>query len=327
MSEPALRLLSLGAGVQSSATLILSARGDLPKLDGAIFADTGWEPPRVYAHLQRLMREVAEPAGIPVYQVAAGNIRADALDSESRFATMPLFIRNPDGTEGMARRQCTGDYKVKPIKRKIRELLGHPHPEPVPKGLYVEQWIGISTDERGRAMEVDPDAPEGTRRLRLKVGDARYARNRYPLLELGMSREQCEVLLAGTGFDGTPKSACVGCPYHSNRQWRDMRDNHPDEWADAVEFDESVRHGSARATAQGQDLIGNAYLHRARVALPLAPIDHVTSAEWRSRQTDILHMLAVDEFEESLSDEEDRELGGCSPFSCHGEDVEDDDEE
>ena len=42
MSEP-LRILSLGAGVQSSAVLLMSCDGVLPKLDCAIFADTGWE--------------------------------------------------------------------------------------------------------------------------------------------------------------------------------------------------------------------------------------------------------------------------------------------
>ena len=36
-----LRLLSLGAGVQSTTLLLLAAEGRLPKLDGAIFSDTG----------------------------------------------------------------------------------------------------------------------------------------------------------------------------------------------------------------------------------------------------------------------------------------------
>ncbi|MFD6245348.1 hypothetical protein ACFWGG_09250, partial [Streptomyces roseolus] len=81
---PQFRALSLGAGVQSSALLALSAEGVLPKVDYAIFADTGWEPQSVYAHLDRLEREIAEPAGIPLLRVSSGNIRDDALDPDHR---------------------------------------------------------------------------------------------------------------------------------------------------------------------------------------------------------------------------------------------------
>lgn len=104
---PQFRAISLGAGIQSSAMLALSANGVLPKADVAIFADTGWEPAAVYAHLDRLEREIATPAGIPVLRVSSGNIRADALDPDRRFASMPLHILNKNGGQGMTRRQCT----------------------------------------------------------------------------------------------------------------------------------------------------------------------------------------------------------------------------
>lgn len=166
--EPKLRVLSLGAGVQSTTLLMLSAEGRLPKLDAAIFADTGWEPTAVYEHLDRLEREIAQPAGIPIYRVQTGNIRNDALDPAHRFASMPLFVKNQDGGDGMTRRQCSAEYKIKPIKAQVRQLLGYPHPTPVPKGMYAEQWIGISRDEFGRARDAD----------------VLYARNTFPLLDL-----------------------------------------------------------------------------------------------------------------------------------------------
>jgi hypothetical protein len=101
---PALRVLSLGAGVQSTALLILAARGDLEPLDAAVFADTGWEPAAVYAHLDRIETEIARPAGIPILRVGNGHIREDALDPAHRFASMPLYVRNPGGEEGLTRR-------------------------------------------------------------------------------------------------------------------------------------------------------------------------------------------------------------------------------
>ncbi|MDN5768878.1 MAG: hypothetical protein L0H96_26035 [Humibacillus sp.] len=315
---PTLRVLSLGAGKQSTALLLLSAQGILPRLDAAIFADTGWEPGVVYEHLERIEREIARPAGIPIYRVSSGNIRADALDPAHRFASMPLYVLNQDGTPGMTRRQCTSEYKLKPIKRQVRDLLGYPHPTRVPDGVYVEQWIGISTDERDRA--IDKDTGE------LKTGDVRYSRNRYPLLDLGLSRDACTIALTRAGFAATPKSACTGCPFHTNAQWRDLRDNHPTEFADAVAFDTAIRGGAARANADGNPLLGQAYLHRSRLPLGQAPIDRVTFREWATRQGDLLHELALAEFEESLPAEATEQLGGCSPFACHGAAVTDPEE-
>ena len=62
-SPPTLRLLSLGAGVQSTTLLLMSLCGELPKLDAAIFADTGWEPARVYEHLERITAEAERGGG------------------------------------------------------------------------------------------------------------------------------------------------------------------------------------------------------------------------------------------------------------------------
>lgn len=288
-----MRYLSLGAGVQSTTVLMLAAEGRIGPLDGAVFADTGWEPAAVYEHLNRLEREVAQPAEIPIHRVSVGNIRNDALDPAHRFASMPLFVKNAGGGDGMIRRQCTSEYKLKPIKRKVRELLGVPHPTPVPKGTVAEIWIGISVDEIGRA----------------KDSDVKYMRNAFPLLDLGWRRTDCERYLRRNGFGETPKSACIGCPFHGNRQWREMRDQHPEEFADAVDFDAAIRAGNARANEDGSPLLGEAFLHRSRLPLDRAPIDRVTSAERKSWQTDIFDAIADAEDEEGDPD-------GCSPWTC-----------
>jgi 3'-phosphoadenosine 5'-phosphosulfate sulfotransferase (PAPS reductase)/FAD synthetase len=79
-----LRLLSLGAGVQSTAVLLLACERVIPPFDHALFADTGWEPRAVYETLSRL-RERAAQAGFPIRMVSAGNIRTDALNGTRRF--------------------------------------------------------------------------------------------------------------------------------------------------------------------------------------------------------------------------------------------------
>lgn len=288
MSAPVeLRLLSLGAGVQSTVLALMAADGTLAGLDGAIFADTGWEPKRVYEHLDKLAA-VLDTAGIPLYRVSNGNLRSDAIDPEHRYASIPYFVRNPDGSEGMGRRQCTSEYKLSPINRKVRELLGAKPPDfrRGPKGNVAELWIGFSTDEIGRVSDKN---------------QVSYIRKRYPLLELGMDRKACQRWLRSRGWTQVAKSACVGCPYHGNRQWRELRDQHPGEWADAVEFDAAIRKGGARRLP----LNGEAFLHRSRVPLDLAPIDRVTRTEWRDRQVDLLDLAA-----------EEGDPDGCSPHGC-----------
>ncbi|MFE9748229.1 hypothetical protein ACFYOT_25265 [Saccharothrix saharensis] len=286
--EPALRLLSLGAGVQSTTVLLLACEGVIPRFDAALFADTGWEPAAVYENLERL-RVHAGRAGIPVRTVSAGNIRSDALDPKHRFVSMPLHTLNPDGSRGLARRQCTSEYKIKPLKRAARELLGYPHPRRVPAGTYAEQAIGISTDEFARA----------------KDSGLRFLRNVFPLIDLGFDRTRCLQYLTERGFGNTVKSACIGCPFHGNAGWRWIRDNDPGGWKEAIEFDRAIRNGHPHANRQGQPLRGKYFLHRS-----CQPLDRV---ELDAPITGKGHLRLVTA-NAALNEEADPD--GCSPWSC-----------
>ncbi|WP_254394221.1 hypothetical protein [Streptomyces buecherae] len=189
--------------------------------------------------------------------------------------------------------RSTGEYKIKPIKKKVREILGYPHPQRIPKGVYVDQWVGISTDEFQRA----------------KDADVRYMHNIHPLIDIGWSRQDCVAYLTSIGLADTPKSSCLGCPFHGNAQWRNIRDKSPAEWQDVVEFDAAIRQGNARANANGNRLLGQAFLHRSRVPLDQAPIDHITPAERAAHQGE---RTSADELENGV-------LDGCSPWACRGD--------
>ena len=224
----AVDVFSCGMGVQSTVISLLIRQGHLPKADVAIFSDTGWEPSRVYSHSERVERELLEPAGVPLLRVKAGDIRGDALDPNHRFASIPYYTQLPPGPckkchatgyvpavpdlgesvqckscrgtgwsdgKGIARRQCTGEYKIKPIKKAVRDLLGYPHPSPVPKTVYARQWIGFTTDEIYRVKD--------------KL-DVRYTRPWHPLIDLNWSRKDCERYLREHGWGDTVKSACIG---------------------------------------------------------------------------------------------------------------------
>ena len=227
--SPKLVILSLGAGVQSSTMAMMAAEGHIkPMPDCAIFADTGYEPPDVYEYLNWLEKQLP----FPIYRVMKGNIRDDmvnSVDNGTRFPTAPFFTVNAEtGKKGMLMRQCTNDYKIQPIRKKIRELLGVGYYKHVKKNVWVEQWIGISTDEIAR----------------MKPARDKYIINRWPLLELNITRRQCQDWFEKRGHRKPTKSACICCPFHDDAHWQDMKDNRPEEFADAVDFDKKIRNGS-----------------------------------------------------------------------------------
>ena len=118
-----LTVISLGAGVQSSVMALMAAKGQIkPMPDCAIFADTQAEPDHVYEWLDWLETQLP----FPVYRVTAGNLRDDLIKSAKtgeRVHNPPLFLKTPT-SDGMLFRQCTVDYKIQPIYKKIRELIG-----------------------------------------------------------------------------------------------------------------------------------------------------------------------------------------------------------
>jgi hypothetical protein len=249
-----LRVLSLGAGVQSTTMLLMGLRGEFGELpDVAIFADTGWEPASVYAHLDWLEAEVTP---FPIQRVGKGNIREDALNPLKRFAPMPLYtIPTGDKREGQARRQCTREYKIEPVTRYVRrDILGTKPRARIAKGIEVEMWMGISLDEAQR----------------MKPNREKWITNRWPLIELRMNRRDCLRWLEDNGYPEPPKSACIGCPYTDNGRWREMKESSPGEFADAVAFDADIRKG-LRGFSQ------DAYLHRSLV--PLSEVDLRTAED------------------------------------------------
>ena len=63
----------------------------------------------------------------PIYIVQDRNLKKDLIDfslGKYHKIKIPFFTLSKNGKKGMNRRQCTADYKIKPIVKKVRELLG-----------------------------------------------------------------------------------------------------------------------------------------------------------------------------------------------------------
>lgn len=250
-----MKVLSLGADVQSSTLLLMACKGEIEKPDVAIFADTGWESRATYKHLEWLKIE-AEHHGIQVIIVRERNIRDDSLNAtelNKGFYFMPLYMERND-SKLMGRRQCTDNYKLRPIFHKIRELLDVSRRAKIRDGA-VEMWVGISLDECQR----------------MSPAHSKWLGKRYPLVERMMTRNDC-IMWLHNNYNGlsVARSSCIGCPYHGNIEWQDIYAN-SDEWADAIFVDEAIRHGGETVSAYTQ------YLHRS--FKPLREVDLRTPEE------------------------------------------------
>lgn len=245
-----LRVLSLGAGVQSSTLALMAKHGDVDPLDAAIFADTGHEPTAVYRWLDWLIPQLP----FPVHRVSAGDLveatlrkrtsKKNGKDYGKNF--IPSFQRGAGGKLSALPRKCSTDFKLVPIHRKLREIA---KPRRKFTGVLATSIIGISYDEAHR----------------MKSAWYPWLQNDYPLVRLEMTRWHCLEWMRAHGYPEPPRSACVFCPYHSDKEWIHLRDHAPAEFQAAVDFEQDLQ-----ASATARNVIGVEFLHR-----DLKPLDKV----------------------------------------------------
>lgn len=231
-----MRVLSLGAGVQSSTLALMCAAGEIEAPEIAIFADTQDEPLAVYEWLDWLERQLP----FPIRRVSRGRLSETALQVRTSAAgnrylkpMIPVYIDNA-GKRGMVARHCTKDFKIDPIQGAIRHER---------KGRDVIQYLGISFDELER----------------MKPSRVPYIKNEYPLVERRLTRQHCLDWMQSKGFPEPPRSACVYCPFHSDAEWRRLE---PYEMQEAVQFEKRYQEAFAKS-----DMDGIPYLHRDRKPL------------------------------------------------------------
>jgi len=241
-------VISLGAGVQSSTLALMAERGEItPRPDAAIFADTQAEPASVYRWLDRLEKQLS----FPVYRVTKGDLAEAGLELRTSRNSgkvylntlIPLFLAGE--SDGILWRKCTRDFKIDVIQRKVKALR---------EGRSVSQWIGISTDEAHRMKDSNLD----------------WVENRYPLIEIGMSRSDCLRWMHESGYPEPPRSACYFCPYHSDREWVRLKTQEPEEFAKAVEWERRCQDAARR----NEVLRGVPYLHASRIPLDEVKFNH-----------------------------------------------------
>jgi hypothetical protein len=206
------KILSLGWGVQSFTLAAMVALGELEPIDCALHADTLHEFSGTYAFAKRWSLWLIE-RGVNV--ATTSNSENKVIPGGRGGISIPAFLFSRR-KKGQIHRQCTGHWKIEVMRRWLQANRN---------GELIEQWIGISTDEA----------------LRMKPSNVKYITHRWPLIENGMSRRDCVIWLQGHGLEIPPKSACVFCPFHSNAEWQQIKNESNEDWDKAIEIDTVIR--------------------------------------------------------------------------------------
>lgn len=243
-----LTTISYGGGVQSTAMLVLSATGRLPKVDAALFANVGddSEHPATLAYVRDVAVPWAAEHGITVHELRRS--RRDGTLFPSLWSAIvdhqgtdtlkePIPVRGMNGAP--LSRSCTADWKVGAVGKWLKQN-GATAADPA------TVWIGISTDEIQR------------------VGNKKvmpYEQPIYPLIDLGLSRSDCMRVIADAGLPVPPKSSCFFCPFHRPLTWSEMARDEPDLFEKSAQLEDLL---NERRKTLGKDPV---YL--TRFGLPL----------------------------------------------------------
>ncbi len=212
---------SFGGGVQSTAALVLAAQGEHP-LTRFVMANVGddSENPDTVTYIEEHAKPYAAAHDLELI-IVRKTWRDGKQWSLLRYlheveSSIPIPVRLPGA--GPTNRLCTIRWKMEPIVRWQRDR-GATFASPAVVG------IGISTDEIQRAR-TSSRFPEQTLN--------------YPLLDLGLSRQDCFNIIDDAGLPRPPKSSCWFCPFKSKEQWRQTRREHPETWDKAVALEQML---------------------------------------------------------------------------------------
>lgn len=223
---------SCGGGVESTAMAVLICAGKLPKPDYAVMTDCGYEKRSTWEYVNTVIGPRLKEAGIELHIIQTLDYTDNRLVDKGDYVLIPAY-RNEGGKVVKLRTACNHLWKVRPVRKWLRE-----------RGVsFCENWLGISAKEAHR----------------MRKPSHKWFTHRYPLVEMGIDRGQCLWLIGANGWPMPPKTSCVMCPQQDDASWIMMRDNHPDDFARAVEIEREL-----------QNIDENVYLHRS-----LRPLEQV----------------------------------------------------
>ena len=236
-----MKILSFGAGMQSTALALMSCENAhakengqeipfplVPVYDLVVFCDLGFEPPWVLSQVE-FTRKACEWAGLP-FKVLPSPLYDDFMRNfgERRTISIPWWTLGDDGHKSRMPRNCTIDYKVELISKFVRwEVLGYK------KGQRLRD-----EDKKSHEMHMGFSAEEARR---CKENPNPMFVNRFPLVDMGLTRADNFAYIKDVWGLETKASACCFCPYHKNYFFKHLKENLPETYEKLVGMDELLR--------------------------------------------------------------------------------------
>jgi len=244
MSEE-LRVISYGGGVQSTAMVVLAARGELPHgpYSAALFSNVGddSEHPKTLEYVRNIAIPWAAEQGFEIIELQKtmrdGSTRTlwEDLMRESRTINIP--VRMDNGAPG--NRNCTATFKMQVVGKWLKK-------HGASKDNKATVAIGISTDEITRVSNK-------------RAQD--YETPVYPLIDLNLDRSRCMTVIREAGLPVPPKSSCFFCPFHRPQMWSEMRRDEPELFEKAAQLEDTLN--------ERRERLGKDHVYLTRFAQPL----------------------------------------------------------
>lgn len=190
---------SYGGGLNSVGVALLYMELGI-KISLRMFANPGAEWPETYEHVDYMDEWLTERTGVGITHVREPRftLESDCLSHQ----TMPSIV--------LGMRSCSDKFKIRPQNRFMRQWSEAQAEWKA--GRKITKLVGFDVDEAHRIKDYD---------------DTRYE-VRYPLVEAGWSREDCEAACIRHGIPVPRKSSCFFCPEMQWQEIKELKESHPE---------------------------------------------------------------------------------------------------
>lgn len=253
--QTTIQVMNYGGGWQTTGMLVLITQGKLPPPDRTIIADTGREKKSTWRYLESTARPKMREHGIEI-EIAPRNLAYVDIYGHNGDLLLPVYTLT-----GKMSAFCSTEWKARVVERYLHLCeLGH-SPDAIAamsqqqikaemkkrtSGEY-RNWIGFTYDERDR--------------IKSPVGKW------FPLVEMMLTKEDNRTIIRSAGWADPTSSACWMCANLDNAEWRNIRENDPDDFEKACALDEEIRENDLFNGGSG------VWLHHSRVPLREADLN------------------------------------------------------
>ena len=181
--------------------------------DEIIFADTLDELPETYAYLDYFEKK----SGLKITKVT------------SKHGSLYDYFFKGKSQSSKFHHWCSDKFKIQPIRKYLREKYG--------KKETFEMNIFIDYSEFHRMRE----------------SDRKYIKNKYPLVEQKLNREQLKEIIKSKGYLVPEKSGCYHCCFTTKKGWTKLRNKEPELWQKTKDLENNSNTKESLIKLKGKD--------------------------------------------------------------------------